>query len=183
MALIGLYGIFLKIGFFTVGGGMAMLPLIQKELVSRGLMTLTETVDMVALSQMTPGPFAINAATFAGMKLYGAAGAAVATLGVITPSAVLATLVAKFFIAYSKKSAVADTMSAVRPVVMGLILAAALDIGYQSVLRGGAGGTVDVPVLVMACIGLALLLAVKKLSPILLIAVCGIAGAVFLQPK
>ncbi len=98
MELVWLYLIFLKIGFFTIGGGMAMLPLMQKELVSRELMTLAETVDMVAISQMTPGPFAVNAATFAGMKLYGVAGAAVATLGVITPSVVLTMIVAKFFV-------------------------------------------------------------------------------------
>ena len=182
MELVWLYLIFLKIGFFTIGGGMAMLPLMQKELVSRELMTLAETVDMVAISQMTPGPFAVNAATFAGMKLYGVAGAAVATLGVITPSVVLTMIVAKFFLAYSKKPAVADAMSAVRPVVTGLILAAALNIGYESLLRGGVGGTVDIPALVMACVGLALLLFVKKLSPILLIAVFGAAGAGFLRP-
>ncbi|MDR1693079.1 MAG: chromate transporter [Oscillospiraceae bacterium] len=180
MELLWLFLIFLKIGFFTIGGGMAMLPLMQEELTARGLMTLTETVDMVAISQMTPGPFAVNAATFAGMKLYGVWGAAAATLGVVTPSVVVTLIVARFFAAHYKRPAVSDTMSAVRPVVMGLILAAALGIGYESLFPSGAGG-LDLPVLLLACVGLALLLTVKKLSPILLITVCGVFGAVFLR--
>ncbi|MDR0325829.1 MAG: chromate transporter [Oscillospiraceae bacterium] len=180
MDLLALYLTFLKIGMFTIGGGLAMLPLMQKELVANGLMTMAETVDMVAISQMTPGPFAVNASTFAGMKLYGVAGAAAATLGVVTPSVVITVFVAKFFIAFSKRQAVQDTMSAVRPVVTGLILAAALSIANEALLRGGTGGA-DIPAIVMAAAGLILLLTVKKLSPILLIIVCGALGAIFLR--
>ncbi|MDR0294534.1 MAG: chromate transporter, partial [Oscillospiraceae bacterium] len=122
MEILTLYLAFLKIGLFTIGGGLAMLPLMQRELVEGGLMTLAETADMVAISQMTPGPFAVNAATFAGMKLYGLPGAAAATLGVVTPSVVITALVAKFFIAFSKRQGVRDTMGFIRPVVTGLIL-------------------------------------------------------------
>jgi chromate transporter len=177
MELLRLFLIFLKIGFFTIGGGLAMLPLMQRELTANGLMTMAETVDMVAISQMTPGPFAINASTFAGMKLYGVAGAAAATLGVVTPSVVITIIVAKFFLAYSRRQGVRDAMAAIRPVVTGLILAAALMISYEALLRGGA----DIPALCVAAAALALMLTVKKLSPILLIIVCGALGAVFLR--
>ncbi|MCL1807309.1 MAG: chromate transporter [Oscillospiraceae bacterium] len=181
MGLWMLFLTFLKIGFFTVGGGLAMLPLMQQELVSGGLMTMAETVDMVAVSQMTPGPFAINASAFAGMRLYGVWGAAVATLGVTLPSAVIATLTAKFFIAFSKRQAVKDTMATVRPVVMGLILSAALSVANAALLQGGTDGGIDVPALGLAMVSLVLLLTVKKLSPILLIVICGAFGAIFLQ--
>jgi chromate transporter len=181
MVLRTLFLTFMKIGFFTVGGGLAMLPLMQRELVSGGLMTMAETVDMVAVSQMTPGPFAVNASTFAGMKLYGVWGAAAATLGVTLPSTVIATLTAKFFIAFSKRQAVKDTMATVRPVVMGLILSAAFSIADAALLRGGEGGGIDVPALALGIIAMGLLLAVKKLSPILLIVLCGVFGALFLQ--
>jgi chromate transporter len=158
---------------------MAMLPLMQRELTENGLMTMAETIDMVAISQMTPGPFAVNASTFAGMRLMGVPGAAAATLGVVTPSIVLTVIVAKFFLAYSKKAGVQDTMSVVRPVVTGLILSAALFISREALLNGGAEP--DIPAIIVAAAALGLLLAVKKLSPILLITVCGAFGAVFLQ--
>lgn len=181
MEILSLYFIFLKIGLFTIGGGLAMLPLMQKELVAGGMMTLAETVDMVAISQMTPGPFAINAATFAGMNLYGIPGAAAATLGVVTPSLILTMIAARFFIAFSKAPAIKEPMSAIRPVVAGLILAAALGIASDSLLHGGAGGTADWPVIALAAISLVLLLTVKKLSPIVLIAASGVLGAIFLR--
>jgi len=181
MELLALYAVFCKIGFFTIGGGLAMLPLMQKELVAGGLMTLQETVDMVAISQMTPGPFAVNAATFAGMRLYGLPGAAAATLGVVTPSVLLAALAARFLMAFAKKAAVQGVMSGVRPVVTGLILAAAIGVTVETLLRGGAESGADWPALVMAAISLVLLLAVKKISPLLVIIACGAIGAVFLQ--
>lgn len=77
---------FMKIGAFSFGGGYAMIPLFQKELVGHGWMLISEVADVVAISEMTPGPFAVNAATFAGTKMMGLSGALFATFGVVLPA-------------------------------------------------------------------------------------------------
>lgn len=179
--LVRLFLMFAKIGLFTIGGGYAMLPLIQGDLVANGLMTSAETTDMVAISQMTPGPFAVNAATFTGMRLYGVPGAVAATLGVILPSVVITLLAAKFFFSFHKTPMVNGVLHTLRPVVLGLILYSALHIAIESVWvsGGNSAGYVDWLVLTLAALALTLLLTVKKISPIALILLCGLAGVCF----
>ena len=95
MVLLELYWVFLQIGAFAFGGGYAVLPLIQKFVVEdRGWMNLKEMTDLVSISQMTPGPIAINSATFVGTKVAGLPGAVVATLGNVTPQFILMTILA-----------------------------------------------------------------------------------------
>ncbi len=77
--------VFFRIGLFTIGGGYAMIPLITEELVNHGWMTTTEIADIIEIAKMTPGPFAVNAATFSGMKVLGLGGAVAYTIGVILP--------------------------------------------------------------------------------------------------
>ncbi len=178
MALLQIFWIFFKLGLFTIGGGYAIIPLLQQELVSAGLMTLEETLDMVGISQITPGPLAVNAATFAGMRTYGIAGAAVATLGVILPCVIIATIVARFFFAFQKKPAVQAVLFGVRPVVVGLIFASGITVAISTLWAGGA---LRIPELVLMAISLVLLFSVKKLSPIALMLVCGVFGAIFLR--
>ncbi len=129
---------FLKIGLFTVGGGYAMIPLIQSELVDIGWMSNAEVADLVAISQMTPGPFAVNAATFAGVKLAGIPGAVITTIGVAFPSFVIAMLAAKFFFAFNKNKTVQDAMYGIRPAVVGLIAAATYTLAVEAF--GVSGG-------------------------------------------
>lgn len=184
MEYLTLFWIFCKIGLFTIGGGMAMLPLVQQELVARGYMTLSETVDMVAVSQMTPGPFAVNAATFVGMRMYGVGGAAVATLGVTLPSVIITLLVARFFFSFHKKSLVRGALAGVRPVVLALILAAALSVARESLFFGGTLGwaSADWASAALAAAGLcALVFAGKRVSPVGIVAICGLIGGVFLS--
>ena len=88
---------FMKIGAFSFGGGYDMIPLFQKELVGHGWMLISEVADVVAISEMTPGPFAVNAATFAGTKMMGLPGALFATFGVVLPSVVITLIVARYF--------------------------------------------------------------------------------------
>ncbi|MDR0859274.1 MAG: chromate transporter, partial [Oscillospiraceae bacterium] len=126
--LIKLFVIFAKIGLFTIGGGLAMLPLVQQELIAANYMTLRETIDMLAVSQMTPGPFAVNAATFSGMRLGGFAGAAAATLGVILPSFAICLLVAKKFFASLGKPQVRAVLNGIKPIVFALIFSGMFDI-------------------------------------------------------
>ena len=129
----GLFSGFFKIGLFSIGGGYAMIPLIQKELVEvKGYMTVAEVSDVVAISEMTPGPFAVNAATFAGMSTASVAGAIAATLGVVTPSVIICIILAKFFMNFQKSAPVQGVLYGVRPVVVGLIASAALTIAQTA---------------------------------------------------
>ena len=183
MEYLTLFWIFCKIGLFTIGGGMAMLPLVQSELVTHGYMTAAEAVDMVAISQMTPGPFAVNSATFVGMRMHGVAGAAVATLGVILPSLVITMIVARFFFSFNKKPLVKGAFDGIRPVVLALILTAALSVSRESLFFAGelSIGAVDWASAALAACCFALLTGWKKVSPIALVAAGGLIGGLFLR--
>ena len=94
--LIRLYLAFLKIGTFSFGGGYAMLPFMQKEIVENNAwISMSEFSDIIGISQMTPGPVAINSATFVGYKVGGIIGSAIATIGVVTPSFILVSIISK----------------------------------------------------------------------------------------
>jgi chromate transporter len=184
--LIELFLIFAKIGLFTIGGGLAMIPLVRQELLERGYMTVQETLDMVAIAHMTPGPFAVNTATFAGTRMVGLAGGAAATIGVLLPSFVICLLVAKRFFKSLEKLQVRAVLSGIRPVVYALILSGMLSIGGAAVFPNGyltANGAVampDVPVLAIAAVMVVLLMK-TKLSPAILVIACGVFGAIFLK--
>ena len=135
MILLQLFLSYLKIGFFGFGGGYAMLALIQNEVVVRhAWMTNTEFTDIVAVSQMTPGPIAINSATYVGYSVgiqtghtwCGILGSAIATFAVCLPSLTLMILVARFFMRLKGNRLVEGAMRGMRPVVIGMIAAAAL---------------------------------------------------------
>ena len=100
MILIKLFFSFLKIGAFTFGGGYAMIAMIQAEAECQGWLTQEELVDFVALSESTPGPLAVNMATFVEMRTCGVLGAIIATLGIILPSFIIILIIAKFFETY-----------------------------------------------------------------------------------
>ena len=99
-----LFFTFLKIGAFTFGGGYAMLPLVQGEVASHGWMTAEELVNFIAVSESTPGPFAVNVSTYVGAETGGLPGAFCATLGVVLPSFVIILIVAKCFERFQKLS-------------------------------------------------------------------------------
>ncbi|MDN5276427.1 MAG: chromate transporter [Clostridiales bacterium] len=116
---------FFKIGLFTIGGGYAMIPLIQQEIVNHGWLTFKETIDVIAISEMTPGPFAINAATFVGVKTGSIPGATFATVGVVLPSFIIVTLVAKYSARFKDQPLLQYALYGLRPAVIGLIASAA----------------------------------------------------------
>lgn len=178
--MLSLFWIFFKIGLFSIGGGYAMIPLMQQELVHAGYMTLSEVTDMVAISQMTPGPVAVNAATFAGMRTMGVGGAVVATLGVVLPCAIVSMLAARFFFKAMDSRLVQGALYGMRPVVVSLITAAMIAFASSS-LFAPAGGLDAASVVIFAVI-LALAL-VKNVSPTILIVLSAIAGLVFFAPK
>ena len=118
---------FLKIGLFGFGGGYAMLPLISHEVVvNRGWTSASEFADMVALSQMTPGPVALNAATYVGYVIHGLSGSAVATAAVCLPPFIIMYTVCRFFLSMKDNPRVEGAMRLLRPTVVGLVLAATL---------------------------------------------------------
>ena len=133
MILLKLYITFFKIGLFTFGGGYAMLPLIQKEMIQHGWLTVEQFMDIVAVSQMTPGAIAINNATFIGFKLAGIPGVLATTLGVISPSLIIVLIIASVFNKFADNELVQRAWAGIRPAVVGLILAAVISLGKKAI--------------------------------------------------
>ena len=116
-----IFMVFAKIGAFTIGGGYAMIPLIQAEMSRRGWISDDELPDIVALSQSAPGVMAVNISIFAGHKLRGFKGSVAATLGSITPSFLIILAIAMFFTAFRDNPWVERAFKGIRPVVVALI--------------------------------------------------------------
>ena len=175
MIYLQLFLSYLKIGFFGFGGGYAMLSLIQNEIVEqRGWLTATQFADIVAVSQMTPGPIAINSATYIGYEIGGVFGSVVATFAVCLPSLTLMLLLTRFFLRHRENRFVQSVVKAVSPVVVGMIASAALLLIFP---RSGDGENfTDVWswILFAAC----LYGAYRKVNPILMIVVSAVIGVI-----
>ncbi|MCK9222580.1 MAG: chromate transporter [Limnochordia bacterium] len=131
-----LAAIFFKIGLFTVGGGYAMLPLIQEETTHYGWLTIGEFADIIAISEMTPGPIAVNTATFVGYRVGGVLGSVVATIAVALPSLLIVVLISKFLSRFSSSPVTEWVFKYLRPAVVGLIASAALFLGQSTLFPG-----------------------------------------------
>ena len=181
MIWIELFLTFLKIGAFTFGGGYAMLPLIQSEVERHGWLTRAEVVDFIAVSESTPGPLAINMATFVGIRTGGVLGAVCATLGVVLPSFVIILIVAKFYEKFRKSRAVDGVMYGLRPAVIGLIGAAFLSVGMTVFFPNGLKNSVFSGAgfwLSLGIFALGAVLAFKKLHPIAIIGISAVIGII-----
>lgn len=122
-----LFWSFLKVGLFCVGGGYASMPLIQAEVIDiHGWLTMQEFIDIFTISQMTPGPIGINAATFVGTKVAGLPGAVAATVGFVTPSVFIVITLTKIFFKYGDFPAVRGILNGLRPAVVALICSAGI---------------------------------------------------------
>ena len=176
MILLELFISFLKIGFFGFGGGYAMLSLIQNEIVEqRGWITTSEFADIVAISQITPGPIAINSATYVGYEVAGVWGSAVATLAVCLPSLTIMLLLTIFFIQMSRNRFVRGTIAGMKPVVVGMIGAAALLLISPP---GGAPSENFTDIWSWLLFALCLVASLRKVNPILLILLSALAGVI-----
>lgn len=121
--LIKLFFAFFKIGLFTFGGGYAMIPLIQEEVSKSGWLTAEEVINIVGIAESTPGPIAVNLATFVGTSQMGFLGALTATIGVILPSFIIILLIAIIFKKLTDNKYVKSILKGINPVIIGLILA------------------------------------------------------------
>ncbi len=127
MIYLELFISFFQVGLFTIGGGYAGLPLIQHQVVEvHPWLTMAEFTDVITISQMTPGPIALNAATFVGMRLADMGGAVIATLACILPSCVIVLLLAHVYYRYKSLNVINGIFSGLRPGVVGLIASAGL---------------------------------------------------------
>ena len=173
--LFRLFVSYLKIGFFGFGGGYAMLSLIHSEVVVRNQwLTNGEFSDIVAISQMTPGPIAINSATYIGYEVAGVLGSVVATVAVCLPALTIMMLITRFFLRLRDNRYVRGVVMGMRPVVVGMIASAALLLIFPHSEDGrsfidGWSWVIFVGVMVAS---------VKKVNPILLIVMSAVAGVV-----
>ena len=129
MIYIQLFISFLQIGLFSFGGGYAAMPLIQNQVVNlHHWLSLSEFTDLITISQMTPGPIAINSATFVGEKIAGVPGAIVATLGCIMPSIIIVTIIAYFYMKYRDLDSLQSVLKTLRPAVVAMIASSGVSI-------------------------------------------------------
>ncbi len=178
MIYVKLFLTFFNIGLFTFGGGYAMIPLIEQEVLNNGWISTEELIDFIAISESTPGPLAVNISTFVGMKMAGIMGAFCATLGVILPSFIIILIVAGIFESFQKSRFVKGAMIGLKGVVVGLIGSSIMSTGL--VVFGNAVKTLDIKkmlcmAIVFAVVSIGL---VKKIHPVILIAVSAVIGII-----
>ena len=170
-----LFVTFAKIGIFGFGGGLAILPLIYQGVNQFGMMSASEFAKVVAISQATPGPIAVNAATYVGLKFAGFPGATAATVGVALPSFVLWLLTGKFIHRYRKSKGLQAVFDGIRPATAGLLAAAFVFVAETSLFVGNTYRPALIPLLIFAATVVAS--GKFKVSPILLIILSGVLGA------
>ena len=189
MIFIELFYTFLKIGLFSFGGGYGMLSVIQGEVVTRhAWLTPAEFTDIVAISQMTPGPIGINSATYVGYTAvlnstgsaeWAVVGSLVASFAVMLPSLVLMLVLSYCLIKYGKQRWVEVLFKALRPVVVGLIASAALLLMTEENFGSPTGSTLQFVVSVLIFVAAFAAMKFYKISPILILVIAGAFGAVF----
>ncbi|MBQ9893388.1 MAG: chromate transporter [Bacteroidales bacterium] len=149
-----LFGVFAKIGAFTIGGGYAMIPLIQRELSSRGWISDEELPDIVALSQSAPGIMAVNISIFAGYRIRGLKGSLAATLGAVMPSFIIILAIAMVFSGFKDNPVVVSIFKGIRPVVIALIAVPMLNMAKKSCRTWWAWALAALSLLMVAFVGI-----------------------------
>lgn len=168
MLLLQIFFTFLKIGMFSFGGGYAMLPMIEREIVTNHQwISYSDFIDIIGISQMTPGPIAINSATFVGFKVGGILGSIVATLGVVTFSFIIVSIATHYIIKFKDSIILKSILAGMKPALIGLIICAFLSlakgsfVNFKSILIG----------LIIAVISFK-----SKIHPIIVIIIAALMG-------
>ena len=182
MIYLQLFLSFLQIGALSFGGGYAAMPLIQEQVVTlHGWLSMGSFTDLITIAEMTPGPIAVNSATFVGMQIAGGFGAVGATLGCILPSCIVVTLLAHVYMKYRNMSLLQGTLASLRPAVVAMIAKAGVTILISSFFIDGTVNFLrqNVQVQMILFFGIAMILLRKfKLNPILAMVLCGLANVV-----
>lgn len=175
MIYLQLFWSFLQIGLFSIGGGYAAMPLIQAQVVQQyAWLDMSEFTDLITIAEMTPGPIAINSATFVGIRIAGIPGALVATFGCILPSLFIVSLLAFIYYRYKKLSVLQSVLASLRPAVVALIASAGISILLQVALGGQELSMANLNLIGLALFAGAFVLLRKfKWNPILVMCLCG----------
>lgn len=178
MIYLELFWSFLQVGLFSIGGGYAAMPLIQSQVVEQhAWLAMSEFTDLITIAEMTPGPIAINAATFVGIRIAGVGGALVATLGSIFPSLFLVSLLAYIYHRYQKLEVLQSVLASLRPAVVALIASAGISILLQVVFSGKEMCMDSVRWMGVLLFAVAFVILRKyKWNPILVMSLCGVCG-------
>lgn len=179
MIALELFYVFFCIGAFTFGGGYAMLPLMQQQVFARNWATEEELIHFIAVSESTPGPFAVNMATYIGAEMGGILGSACATLGVVLPSFIVILIVAKCYDKFRQSRIVKGCMSGLKPAVVGLIANAFLNVLVTVFCPGGFDFALFAQVrtyVYLGIFGMMLFLAFRKVHPIVIICLSAVIG-------
>lgn len=180
MIYLELFCSFLKIGLFSFGGGYAAMPLIREQVVnSHDWLSMAEFTDLITISQMTPGPIAINSATFVGIKIAGIPGALVATLGCILPSCIIVILIAKLYLKYRGMNMLQGVLNSLRPAVVAMIASAGISVLVTAFwgsaeLISMAGTNWTLVIIFVVCV---VLLRKFRMNPIFVMVLAGAAKA------
>ncbi|MEY8370920.1 chromate transporter [Aerococcaceae bacterium 50-4] len=180
MIYLQLFISFVKVGALSFGGGYAALPLIQEEIVvNQEWLSQQEFTDLITISQMTPGPIALNSATFVGNQVAGVAGGLVATLGSVFPSVILVTILAYFYMKYRKLDSLQYVLRALRPAVVAMIATAGVSILITSFWGTQVVGieTLNLVAVVIFAICLTLLFKTKW-DPVVIMLLAGVLNVV-----
>ncbi|MBQ7107825.1 MAG: chromate transporter [Clostridia bacterium] len=174
-----LFATFFKIGLFTFGGGYAMLPMMQEAVLEKNWASEAELINFIAVSESTPGSFAVNMSTYIGTEQAGFLGAFFATLGVVLPSFIIILIVARCYAKFQSSKIVKGCMSGLKPCVVGLIGAAVINIAATVLFPNGisysafSGANIYISFVIFALMAV---LAFKKVHPILIICMSAVIG-------
>ncbi|MBR3342888.1 MAG: chromate transporter [Solobacterium sp.] len=185
MVILELFLSFMKIGLFSIGGGYAAMPLIEEQAVEiHGWLTMTQFADIMTISEMTPGPIAINSATFVGMQVAGIPGALSATIGCVVPSCVIVLTLAWAYYRYRGLTMIQGILKGLRPAVVAMIASAGLSLMTLSIYgqKSLPADLTEVRIVptVIFIVSLAVL-RIKKPDPIAVMAAAGAAGVLLLS--
>lgn|SRR5690554_4877598 len=173
MILLQLFWSFVQIGLFSFGGGYAALPLIQSQIViNRQWLTMQEFADVITMSQMTPGPISLNAASFVGAKVAGIGGSLVATFGNVLPSLLIVLLLAWIYFKFRSLRIMQGILYGLRPAVVALIASAGLTILFLA-LFGDQTDHISWYAIALFGVGI-ILVRLKKINPIIIIVASGL---------
>lgn len=181
MVYLKLFLSFIQIGLFSIGGGYAALPLIQNQVVDlHGWLSLSEFADVISIAEMTPGPIAVNSATFVGIQIAGIPGAIVATVGCILPSCVIVLLLAYLYQKYKSMSIMQGALAGIRPAVVSMIASAGLTILLLALFGSSTASlqSLDLKNVGIVIAGLVISFVFDP-NPILIIGGAGVVGVFF----